>query len=77
MCLSPCFYPRSKSSAGVVLLFTINLGHARWIPGPGRERKDKVRVHRSVKTRMEAEGLERGKYEPNAKFEHLDLEWVD
>ena len=34
-------------------------------------------MHRSVKTRMEAEGLEGGKYKPNAKFEHLDFEWED
>ncbi|KAF8481731.1 hypothetical protein DFH94DRAFT_732636 [Russula ochroleuca] len=55
----------------------VNLGHARRIPGPVRERKEKIRVHRSVKIRLEAEGLEGGKYEPLAKFEHLDFEWED
>jgi hypothetical protein len=63
--------------AGMVVLPRINLGHARRIPRPVRERKEKIRVHRSVKTRMEAEGPEGRKYVPNAKFEHLDFEWVD
>ena len=74
----PMFLPSfNVIHASVVFLFRINLGHARQIPRPVRERKEKVRVHRSVKTRMEAEGLEGGKYEPNAKFEQFDFEWVD
>ena len=55
----------------------MNLGSPRRIPGPVRERKEKIYVHRSVKIRLEAEGLEGGKYEPKAKFEDLDYEWVD
>ncbi|KAI0253200.1 hypothetical protein BJV78DRAFT_1123425 [Lactifluus subvellereus] len=55
----------------------MNLGHGREIPKPLREKGEKVRVHRSVKTRMEAEGLKGGKYVPLAKFDHLDFEWVD
>jgi hypothetical protein len=34
-------------------------------------------VHRSVKIRMDAEGLEGGKYSPRAKFDHVQYEWVD
>ena len=55
----------------------MNRGHFRKIPEPIRERKEKILVHRSVKTRKEAEGLDEGKYTPGAKFEHLDFEWVD
>jgi hypothetical protein len=54
----------------------MNLGSPRRIPGPVRERKEKIYVHRSVKIRRDAEGLEGGKYEPKAKFEDLDFEWV-
>ena len=55
----------------------MNLGHGRTIPEPVRERGEKILVHRSVRIRMEAEGLEGGKYEPQAKFQHLDHEYVD
>jgi hypothetical protein len=34
-------------------------------------------VHRSVKIRMEAEGLEGGEYVPKMKFGSYDVEWVD
>jgi hypothetical protein len=54
----------------------MNMGRGREIPKPVRGRGERVKVHRSVKTRMEAEGLKGGKYEPRAKFEHLDFEWV-
>ena len=77
MCFAPCSNSRSVTHVGVIVLFRVNLGHARHVPGPVRDRKEKIRVHRSVKTRMEAEGLEGGKYKPNAKFEHLDFEWED
>jgi hypothetical protein len=63
--------------AGMVVLPRINLGRPRRIPGPAHERKEKTHVHRSVKTRMEAEGQIGGKYVPKAKFEHLDFMWVD
>jgi len=55
----------------------VNWGRPRRVPEPNSEKDEKILVHRSVKTRMEAEGLEGGKYKPRAKFEHLDYEWVD
>jgi hypothetical protein len=55
----------------------VNWGRGRQIPNPVCERKEKIFVHRSVKTRMEANFLENGKYNPKAKFEHRDVEWVD
>ena len=60
-----------------VIVLRINLGRPRRVPEPVSEMEKKILVHRSVKTRMEAEGLEEGKYTPKAKFEHLDFEWVD
>lgn len=54
-----------------------NFGRARHVPAPVPEKKEKVLVHRSVKIRMEAEGLPEGKYEPKAHFQHFDHEWVD
>jgi hypothetical protein len=64
-------------NVGVIVFLRMNLGYPRRIPGPVRERKEKIYVHRSVKIRKDAEGLEGGKYEPKAKFEDLDFEWVD
>jgi hypothetical protein len=57
----------------------MNRGRPREIPKPVNRETDKILVHRSVKTRMEAEGLKGGKYTPKAKFEqwHLRFEWVD
>jgi hypothetical protein len=55
----------------------LNLGRGRRVPAPVTEKGEKVLVHRSVKIRMEAEGLPEGKYEPKAKFQDLDHEWVD
>jgi hypothetical protein len=55
----------------------MNRGRARQVPTPVRERKEKIRVHRSVKIRMDAEGLEGGKYSPGAKFDHMECEYVD
>ncbi|KAI9455937.1 hypothetical protein BJY52DRAFT_1213126 [Lactarius psammicola] len=54
-----------------------NLGRGRVVPEPIRENGEKICVHRSVKIRMEAEGLEGGKYVPKAKFQEFDYEWVD
>ena len=64
---------------GVIFLLRVNFGRGRQIPKPNPicERKEKILVHRSVKTRMEAEGMEEGKYTSRAKFEHLNFEWVD
>jgi len=58
-------------------LLRANFGHPRQIPKPIRERKEKIVVHHSVKTRMDADGLEGVKYKPKAKFEHYEFEWVD
>lgn len=55
----------------------MNLGHGRKIPDPVHEKGEKILVHRSVKIRMEAEGLEGGKYIPKAKSHEPDYEWVD
>ncbi len=55
----------------------MNLGEGRAVPKPIRENGEKVYVHRSVKIRMEAEGLDGGKYVPKAKFHDFDYEWVD
>jgi len=60
-----------------VIVLRMNWGRPRQVPEPVSERKEKILVHRSVKTRMEAEGLEGGEYTPRAKFEHMDFEWVD
>ncbi|KAH9077525.1 hypothetical protein EDB83DRAFT_2344138 [Lactarius deliciosus] len=55
----------------------MNMGKGRTVPKPIRENGEKVYVHRSVKIRMEAEGLKGGKYVPKAKFQGFDHEWVD
>ncbi len=55
----------------------VNWGRAREVPKPVRERKEKIRVHRSVKIRMDAEGLEGGKYSPRSQFDHVEWEYVD
>jgi uncharacterized protein (DUF2235 family) len=59
--------------------WSMNLGRPRRVPEPvsASERDEKVHVHRSVRTRMEAEGLEGGPYTPRAKFEHMDFKWVE
>lgn len=69
-------FPLQVTYLGVVIL-RINRGLPRRVPAPAIEREGKICVHRSVKTRMEAEGLEGGRYRPRAQFEHLDFEWVD
>jgi len=55
----------------------VNLGHARKVPKPDVAKGEKIRVHRSVKIRMEAEDLKGGKYVPKAKFDLEGCEWVD
>ncbi|KAH8987362.1 hypothetical protein EDB86DRAFT_2808911 [Lactarius hatsudake] len=55
----------------------MNLGAGRTVPEPIPENGEKIYVHRSVKIRMEAEGLKDGKYVPKAKFHGFDHEWVD
>jgi hypothetical protein len=72
----PFVFPLYVTHLGVIVL-RMNLGRPRRVPEPVSERDQKIHVHRSVKTRMEAEGLEGGKYTPRAKFEELDFDWVD
>jgi len=55
----------------------MNLGRPREVPRAVREKREKIYVHRSVKIRMEAEGLDGGKYAPRAKFEDQEFEWAD
>lgn len=53
--------------------YTVNMGRGRHVQ---RQRKDGVKVHRSVKIRMEADNLKGGKYWPMAKLK-VEPEWVD
>ena len=55
----------------------VNMGRARKVPQPDVGKGEKILVHRSVKIRMEAEGLKDGKYVPKAKFDFEGCEWVD
>jgi hypothetical protein len=60
-----------------MIVLRINLGRPREVPEPVNAEKGNILVHRSVKTRMEAEGLEQGKYKPRVNFERVNIEWVD
>ena len=73
--LAVCVFPKLLSSLHVthILLLRIYFGRARQIPEPDC-RKEKVYVHRSVKTRQDAEGLEEEKYKPKVQFDHLSVE---
>ena len=57
--------------------YSINRGRGRKVPEPIREKEERIHVHRSVKIRMEAEGLKGGDYVPKTKFDHADCKWVD
>jgi hypothetical protein len=61
---------RQKSDDNWVTWFALNLGRGRFIPG---QAKKGVRVHRSVKTRMDAEGG----YTPKANLDLGCVTWVD
>lgn len=76
MSFSPQF-PPFVIHVGVIFLLRVNLGRGRQVPNPVCERKEKIFVHRSVKTRMDADCLEGGKYNPKAKSERCEFEWVD
>ncbi|KAK0457434.1 uncharacterized protein EV420DRAFT_1480512 [Desarmillaria tabescens] len=52
---------------------TMNRGRPRRIP---RQYQEGLKVHRTVKLRMEAEGLEGGKYVPRPRWS-VDPTWVD
>ncbi|KAI9444606.1 hypothetical protein H4582DRAFT_2108483 [Lactarius indigo] len=72
-----CVYHYFSSFTWVWHSRRMNLGKGRTVPEPIPENGEKIYVHRSVKIRMEAEGLKGGKYVPKAKFQHFDHEWVD
>ncbi|KAF8878551.1 hypothetical protein BD779DRAFT_1447630 [Infundibulicybe gibba] len=59
--------------------YKLNKGEARIIPEPRREKQTKVRIHRSVRTRIEAGYTPRAKLRDQAKFEFdpKKMEWVD
>ncbi|KAJ6530992.1 hypothetical protein DFH09DRAFT_1044739 [Mycena vulgaris] len=54
--------------------FGANLGKGRFIP---KQKANGVRVHRSVKTRLEARTESGGKYQPKAAFDLERTTWVD
>lgn len=51
----------------------MNLGEGRKVY---RQRTDGLHLHRTIKIRMEAEGLPEGRYKPRAKFE-VEPRWMD
>ncbi|KAI3604564.1 hypothetical protein WG66_008327 [Moniliophthora roreri] len=51
-----------------------NLGRGRTVPG---QKKRGVRVHRSVKMRMDAQYPDGSKYTPKATFDTQNVTWVD
>ncbi|KAF8435755.1 hypothetical protein L210DRAFT_3484163 [Boletus edulis BED1] len=55
--------------------FVVNMGAGRHVP---IQHKDgvQIKLHRTVKIRMEADGLQKGKYWPKAKLK-VQPEWVD
>ncbi|KAG1742634.1 uncharacterized protein EDB91DRAFT_1221578 [Suillus paluster] len=53
--------------------YTVNMGQGRHV---ARQHKDGVKVHRSVKIRMEADNLKYGKYWPRAKL-RVEPQWID
>lgn len=56
-------------------MYSVNMGAGRRIPMQFKEGA-KVKLHRSVKIRIEADGLEGGKYWPKAKLK-VEPEWVN
>jgi len=68
---------QNRHDASWLPYWLVNWGRARKVPELIREKKEKIHVHRSVKIRMEAKGLKGGDYEPKAKFDLADCEWVD
>lgn len=51
----------------------MNLGQGRTVPKRVRDKKDKILVHRSVKTKMDMDP----NYEPKVNFREFDHEFVD
>jgi hypothetical protein len=54
--------------------FKWNMGRGRFIP---KQKTNGVRVHRTVKTRLEAETGHGRKYKPKAEFDLEQTTWVD
>jgi hypothetical protein len=69
-------YQRGDNSWGTY--YGWNLGRGRFIP---KQRRQKIKIHRSVKMRMDAQYPDGNKYVPRASFEvaleHGNVEWVD
>ncbi|KAF9039699.1 hypothetical protein BDZ89DRAFT_981890 [Hymenopellis radicata] len=65
-------YQRGNNSWAVY--FGWNMGRGRFIP---KQKSNGIRVHRSVKTRLEAQTETGGKYEPKAAFDLERTTWVD
>lgn len=63
---------RPAPETGTVRKVILNLGRPREIP----RSDEKLLVHRSVKLRMEAQGLKGGEYVPKAAFP-VEPTWVD
>ncbi|GLB40815.1 putative uncharacterized alpha/beta hydrolase domain (DUF2235) [Lyophyllum shimeji] len=55
-----------------------NLGRGRFIP---KQKRTKIKIHRSVKLRMDAQYADGARYVPKASFEtalaHGNVEWID
>ncbi len=61
------------TSLALTALHSVNAGSPRHIP---RQKMQGVKVHRSVKLRMEAENVPGGKYHPKADWK-VEPIWVD
>ncbi|KAJ7058675.1 hypothetical protein C8F01DRAFT_1059392 [Mycena amicta] len=63
-----------RGDAKWMTYFGFNLGRPRFIP---KQRANGVKVHRSVKARMETEMIGGGRYKPKAAFDLERTTWVD
>ncbi|KAJ6500908.1 hypothetical protein C8R45DRAFT_979499 [Mycena sanguinolenta] len=63
-----------KGDSSWVTKWASNMGRGRIIP---KQKTKGVRVHRSVKTRLEAQTESGGKYKPKAAFDLENTTWVD
>ncbi|KAF8957353.1 hypothetical protein BDZ97DRAFT_1847069 [Flammula alnicola] len=76
--LLPITHDYQRSNNTWESTFGWNLGKGRFIP---RQKKQVVKVHRSVKMRMEAEHEDGTKYKPRASFDTAlalgNIEWID
>ncbi|KAG6810246.1 hypothetical protein H0H93_015106, partial [Arthromyces matolae] len=74
----PLKRPFQRSNNSWAAEYWPNLGNPRFIP---QQKKRTIKVHRSVKMRMEAEYEDGSKYRPKASFAdaltHGNVEWID